>query len=160
LVCRPICNERLKCAVPAHSFLSWLRSSLALPDALASVLSEHLASRVLRDAEWMFPGECGPIAATTANYLWNKARRAAEVLAVKLHDLRRFYASGLIAPGCDVVTVQRALGHGKPTTTLNTYSHLWPTAEDRTRQAAAALMAAVAGESRGLSAAYSTKIGS
>jgi integrase len=74
----------------------------------------------------MFPGECGPIAATTANYLWNKARRAAEVLAVKLHDLRRFYASGLIAPGCDVVTVQRALGHGKPTTTLNTYSHLWP----------------------------------
>src|SRR3954470_4665509 len=27
-----------------------------------------------------------------------------------LHDLRHFYASGLIAAGCDVVTVQRALG--------------------------------------------------
>jgi len=30
---------------------------------------------------------------------------------VRLHDLRHFYASGLIAAGCDVVTVQRAMGH-------------------------------------------------
>jgi len=55
---------------------------------------------------------------------------------------RHYYASGLIAAGCDVVTVQRALGHGKATTTLGTYAHLWPTAEDRTRQAAGELMAA------------------
>jgi integrase len=41
-----------------------------------------------------------------------------------------------IAQGCDVVTVQRALGHATATVTLNTYSHLWPTAEDRTRRAA------------------------
>ena len=39
-----------------------------------------------------------------------------------------------------MVTVQRALGHSSATTTLNTYSHLWPTAEDRTRKAAAAIM--------------------
>jgi site-specific recombinase XerD len=58
------------------------------------------------------------------------------------HDLRHFYAPGLIAAGCDVVTVQRALGHAKATTTLNTYAHLWPTAEDRTRQAAGGLFAA------------------
>jgi len=60
-----------------------------------------------------------------------------------LHDLRHFYASGLIAAGCDVVTVQRALGHSMPSITLNTYSHLWPTVEDRTRTAAAELMASV-----------------
>ena len=41
-----------------------------------------------------------------------------------------------IAAGCDVVTVQRAMGHSKTTTTLDTYAHLWPTAEDRTRGAA------------------------
>jgi integrase len=45
-----------------------------------------------------------------------------------------------------VVTVQRALGHAKATTTLNTYAHLWPTAEDRTRQAAGALFAAAFGD--------------
>ncbi len=56
-----------------------------------------------------------------------------------LHSLRHFYASGLIAAGCDVVTVQRALGHAKATTTLETYWHLWPSAEDRTRKAASTL---------------------
>jgi integrase len=45
-----------------------------------------------------------------------------------------------IASGCDVVTVQRALGHASATTNLNTYSHLWPTAEDRTRSAVSDLM--------------------
>ena len=65
---------------------------------------------------------------------------------IRLHDLRHFYASGLIAAGCDVVTVQRALGHATATTTLNTYSHLWPTAEDRTRKAAEAIMRSAAAD--------------
>jgi integrase len=63
-----------------------------------------------------------------------------------LHDLRHYYASGLIAAGCDVVTVQHALGHSSPTITLNIYSHLWPKAEDRTRGAAEALMQAATSE--------------
>jgi integrase len=64
---------------------------------------------------------------------------------VRLHDLRHFYASGLIASGCDVGTVQRALGHAKATTTLDTYSQLWPSAEDKTRRAAATLAGEVLG---------------
>lgn len=52
----------------------------------------------------------------------------------EFHDFRYFYASGLIAAGYDVVTVQRSLGHAKATTTLNTDAHLWRTAEDRTRK--------------------------
>ena len=47
------------------------------------------------------------------------ARTAAGCSAVKLHDLRHFYASGLFAAGCDVVTVQRALGHASASVTLN-----------------------------------------
>ncbi|HEY2595048.1 MAG TPA: tyrosine-type recombinase/integrase [Chloroflexota bacterium] len=132
---------------------------VALPDDLAALLAEHVAARVSADL-WVFPGDDGPVHANTVTYWWNQTRAAARLPGVRLHDLRHFYASGLIAAGCDVVTVQRALGHGRATTTLNTYSHLWPTAEDRTRQAAAALMAAVAGESRGLPAAYSEEIGS
>ena len=50
-----------------------------------------------------------------------------------LHDLRHFYAAGLIVAGCDVVTVQRALGHQSAVVTLSMYGLLWPTAEDRTR---------------------------
>ncbi|MBV9351448.1 MAG: tyrosine-type recombinase/integrase [Mycobacterium sp.] len=57
-----------------------------------------------------------------------------------MHDLRHFYASGLIAAGCDVVTVQRALGHSSAAVTPTTYAHLWPDANDRTRKAAGPLM--------------------
>ena len=57
-----------------------------------------------------------------------------------LHDLRHFCASGLIAAGYDVVTVQRSLRHSNASITLSVYSHLWPTAEDTTRRAAAGLM--------------------
>lgn len=74
-----------------------------------------------------------------------KTRRDATLPTAKLHDLRHLYASGLIAASCDVVTVQRALGHSSPTVTLNTYAHLWPTAEDRTRAGAAAMLAEVLG---------------
>ncbi|MGY4868733.1 tyrosine-type recombinase/integrase [Mycolicibacterium elephantis] len=72
------------------------------------------------------------------NYLWHKARDAADV-DYRLHDLRHFFASGLIADGCDPVTVQRAMGHLNASVTLSTYSHLWPMAEDRIRKAAAAM---------------------
>jgi hypothetical protein len=45
-----------------------------------------------------------------------------------------------------VVTVQRALGQPSATITLSVYSHLWPTAEDRTRSAAGDLIAAALAE--------------
>lgn len=46
-----------------------------------------------------------------------------------------------MAAGCDVVTVQRALGYASATTTLNTYGR-WPTADGRgrTRKAAEGLV--------------------
>jgi integrase len=64
---------------------------------------------------------------------------------IRMHDLRHFYASGLIAAGCDVVTVQRALGHASATVTPNTYAHLWPSAEDRTRTAVTSMLVEVFG---------------
>lgn len=75
---------------------------------------------------------------------WRRIRKAAGLPEdVTLHALRHTYASSLIAAGCDVVTVQRALGHSQPSITLNVYSHLWPSAEDKTRAAAADFMASV-----------------
>ncbi len=77
----------------------------------------------------------------TVGNRWRRTTSAAGLADLRLHDLRHFYASGLIASGCDVVTVQRALGHASATTTLSTYSHLWPSAEDRTRAVAQSLLA-------------------
>jgi len=41
------------------------------------------------------------------------------------------------------------LGHAKSTTTLTTYAHLWPSAEDRVRDAAAYLFTEVVGSGEG-----------
>lgn len=41
------------------------------------------------------------------------------------------------------------MGHASATTTLSTYAHLWPTAEDKTRAAAAAMAAEVLGADLG-----------
>jgi integrase len=49
--------------------------------------------------------------------------------------LRHYYASLLIRHGESVKTVQSRLGHASAAETLDTYSHLWPDSDDRTREA-------------------------
>ena len=119
-----------------------------LADSLINVLAEHVTAHGTAGKDrWLFAGEDDdPPHQNTVGYWWRKTLRDANLSGIKLHDLRHFYASGLIAAGCDVVTVQRSLGHAKATTTLNTYAHLWPTAEDRTRKAAESIMSASLGE--------------
>lgn len=58
---------------------------------------------------------------------------AAQVAECTFHDGRHFYASALIAHGASVTQVQARLGHATAQETLNTYSHLWPDEDDRTR---------------------------
>ena len=113
-------------------------------DGLLSILSEHIALRGLQghpDA-WLFPGESDlPAHPNTAGHAWRKGRALSGIRAeLVLHDLRHYYASGLIEARCSVATVQHALGHASPSITLNTYTHLWPTAEDHTRRASGELM--------------------
>jgi len=112
-----------------------------LPDGLVTMLAAHIAEHVPGDdpARWLFTVGDGPMYDNAVTWRWRATRDAAG-LGYRLHDLRHFYASGLIADGCSVVEVQKAMGHASATTTLNTYAHLWPTAEDRTRDAAKGLL--------------------
>lgn len=108
-------------------------------DELIELLSRHVRDvGIWGDEGWLF-GVGTLLNRNSAGHLWRQTREPLGLDAFTLHDLRHFYASGLIADGCDVVTVQHALGHSSPTITLNTYSHLWPKAEDRTRAAASSL---------------------
>ncbi len=118
-----------------------------LADSLVNLLAEHVTRNgTIGKEQWLFTGDGDNRPhQNTVGYRWRKALRDAGLGPVKLHDLRHFYASGLIAAGCDVVTVQRSLGQAKATTTLNTYAHLWPTAEDRTRKAAESIIEAALG---------------
>jgi integrase len=61
------------------------------------------------------------------SWLWRSAVKSLKAPRVNLHALRHTYASALTAAGLDVVTVQHRMGHASPTTTLNSYSHLFKT---------------------------------
>jgi integrase len=53
------------------------------------------------------------------------------------HDLRHYLASLLIASGADIKTVQARMRHASASTTLDTYGHLMPDADQSTRTAIA-----------------------
>lgn len=113
-----------------------------LPDDLVALLRRHIAEVGVRGTEaWLFgSANWTPPASHVMLHHWTALTDRLGLERHRVHDLRHFYASALIAAGCDVVTVQRAMGHANAATTLGTYSHLWPTAEDRTRAAATDLM--------------------
>ncbi|WP_267900150.1 tyrosine-type recombinase/integrase [Kocuria soli] len=139
---RPKGNDPARSAAGGGSELSAPKAEservVYLPPALVNMLREHIETYgVERDLFWAAGRKL--MTGSTADFRWRQARQRAGV-ECKIHDLRYFYASGLIAAGCDVVTVQRALGHSSATVTLNYYAHLWPSAEDKTREAAATLM--------------------
>jgi integrase len=141
VVSRQIQRENGEFEVRAPKYGS--ERTIFLAPRLVEMLTEHV--RLYRPGgaptRWLFTGESeDPPHQNTVGHRWRKTLGSAGIEGPKLHDLRHFFASGLISQGCDVVTVQRALGHATATTTLNTYSHLWPTAEDRTRSAAEAMM--------------------
>jgi integrase len=60
----------------------------------------------------------------------------------RFHDLRHYLASLLIASGADIKTVQARMRHATARTTLDTYGHLWPDADESTRTAVGAVIAA------------------
>lgn len=117
-----------------------------IPDELAHLLSAHVARHgITRPDDQLFRTALGRVYNRgSAGEEWRRIRAAVGLPTdLTLHALRHTFASNLIASGCDVVTVQRALGHSQPSITLNVYSHLWPSAEDNTRAATADFMGEV-----------------
>lgn len=118
--------------------------TIYLPDEVIAILAEHIRVHTPDGdpSRWLFDDDSRPWHDNLVDYRWRSTRTDAG-MSFKLHELRHYFASGLIAAGCDVVTVQRAMGHASAATTLSTYAHLWPSAEDKTRAAASGMAAAV-----------------
>jgi integrase len=108
-----------KRVIPASPFL--------LADLGAHVGRRHEGFVLHRDSE--------PVDYNAFAHYWRRATTAAGVKGLRYHALRHAFASMLIAGGCSVKAVQRALGHASAATTLNLYAHMWPGDDDRIRQA-------------------------
>ncbi len=115
------------------------RTPVPIPRAMTLELSAHVAQwpgvHVLTDERG---GQLGPWMLDRA---WRTARGKVAGLpdGFHYHDLRHYFASLLIASGCDVKTVQARLRHKSATTTLNVYGHLWPDRDESTRAAVEAV---------------------
>ncbi len=115
-----------------------------LPQVVVDAVAAHLAT--WPTDQFVFSTELGdPIRRTAfSERIWRPALKRAGLSGVTMHGLRHFYASLLIRHGESVKTVQARLGHASAAETLDTYSHLWPDSDDRTRAAVDSLLGRVA----------------
>jgi len=111
--------------------------TIPLPQVVVEALSAHLAQYGAGPDGLLFQLDGLPIRRSSFfQRVWRPALKAAGLPRdTHFHALRHYYASLLIRHGESIKTVQARLGHASATETLDTYSHLWPDSDDRTRQA-------------------------
>ena len=98
------------------------KRKVPIPDFLCDELREFISTRyMITPNERLFP--------ITKSYLSHEMIRGCKntgVKKIRIHDIRHSHASLLINQGCDALMLADRLGHEKVSTTLNTYSHLFP----------------------------------
>lgn len=111
--------------------------TIPLPNTVVAAMAEHLAAFPPAANGNVFTLDEGvPITRQAFGRAWRPAAVAAGLpTGTGMHALRHYYASLLIRYGESVKTVQARLGHASAAETLDTYSHLWPDSDDRTREA-------------------------
>jgi integrase len=119
--------------------------TIPIPQVVVDALAQHLAEHSRPASGHLFVDPLGkPIRRTGfSERAWRPAVAASSAPAgTGFHELRHYYASLLIRHGESVKTVQARLGHASATETLDTYSHLWPDSDDRTREAVESVLGA------------------
>ena len=118
--------------------------TIPLPAVVVEALASHVAQHGTGVEGLLFQLDDLPVRrASFYQRVWQPSLRAAGLPAsTRFHDLRHYYASLLIRHGESVKTVQARLGHASATETLDTYSHLWPDSDDRTREAVDSVLGA------------------
>ncbi len=126
--------------------------TVPVPQLVIDALAEHMANYPPTSAGMLFTNRDGrPWSRNRFSENWHATvARANLPTGTRFHELRHFYASLLIRHGESVKTVQARLGHASAVETLNTYGHLWPDADDRTRDAVTEVLGNLARPARGL----------
>jgi integrase len=110
--------------------------TIPVPPEVVELLAAHLAAFPAVDGFVFTMASGRPVTRSSWSDQYRKACAAVGVDGrTRTHDLRHVAASSLIASGLSVAAVQAVLGHSSAAETLDVYTHLWPSDEDRTREA-------------------------
>ncbi|MEO6086063.1 MAG: tyrosine-type recombinase/integrase [Umezawaea sp.] len=122
-----------------------------LPDVVAEAVSEHIRLFPPKEIEVVDKSDPRAVVVRKVRLLftsgWDLPMYGAKWASVwpdavkkvglpqgfGLHGLRHFFATALIYGGASVKTVQVAMGHSKPSITLDRYTSYWPDAMDSGR---------------------------
>lgn len=91
--------------------------------AAACQLLAEMRQQANDEVEWVFPARGGGHR-PHVNEAWIRARKAAKLDGIHLHDLRHAYASILASAGLSLPVIGALLGHATPVTT-HRYAHLF-----------------------------------
>ncbi|MCL1987739.1 MAG: site-specific integrase [Firmicutes bacterium] len=96
---------------------------IPLPPSVATTVQNYIANLQLY---WQVDERIFPCSHVYFTYAKDKAIKASGLKHIRLHDFRHSHASLLIELGLPIVAISERLGHDNISTTLNTYSHLYP----------------------------------
>jgi integrase len=115
--------------------------TIPLPQVVVDGLAHHLAHHATGEQGLVLTIDGRTITRSLWGHLWRPiAREVGLPAGTGPHSLRHYYASLLIRHGESIKTVQARLGHATAAETLDTYSHVWPDSDDRTREAIDAVL--------------------
>lgn len=124
-------------------------ATLPLGQSTIDVLAAHVASFEQGPQGLLFAPDGRALPRGRFSERWAAAVKTAGLPeGTRFHELRHFYASMLIRAGLSPKAVQARMRHATMQETWDTYGHLWPDDEDRTRDAIDGVLGAVPQESR------------
>jgi integrase len=120
------------------------RRAIRLPALVVKALKGHrvrqLQERLAAGGDWreldfVFPTSLGtPMDPRNVNRVFTAVLAAANLPAVRVHDLRHTAASLLLAQGVAPRTIMEILGHSQISLTMDTYAHIMPTLQQDAAQ--------------------------
>lgn len=96
---------------------------IAIQTVRATISYKSTLSNKIKDSEYLFPSPITGNPFKQIHYSWDKARTAANLANVRMHDLRHSFASALVNEGMTLYDVKQILGHTNIKTTER-YAHL------------------------------------
>ena len=110
-------------------------SDTAIHTVRATIQFKQSLNQVTNESHYLFPNPSTGEPFQQIFYSWDKARKAAHIDTVRMHDLRHSFASAMVNSGMTLYDVKEILGHSNIRTTER-YAHL---SNSRLRQAAGAV---------------------